>query len=126
MRDALLDVVARLHVPETIHVTVVAPDRQPPFAPPVVEAVCQIAYEAVSNVIRHSGATEAMVEVAQTPTQFQLVIRDNGKGFKTGSPSDEGGLGLRNIMHRARIYGGDVKVDTAPGKGTRLTLILPV
>jgi two-component system NarL family sensor kinase len=125
LRDALLDVVARLRVPETIRVTVDAPDRQPPFAPPVVEAVCQIAYEAVSNVIRHSEATEATVEVAQTPTQFQMVIRDNGKGFQTGSPSGEGGLGLRNIMHRARIYGGDVKVDTAPGKGTRLTLVLP-
>lgn len=126
LREALLDVIARLHVPESIIIEVDAPDRQPPFAPPVVEAVCQIAYEAVSNVIRHSQATEAVLEVTQSPTQFQMVIRDNGKGFKTGSKSDEGGLGLRNIMHRARIFGGDVKVDTAPGRGTRLTLILPV
>lgn len=125
---ALMDVVARLHLPETLTVQVNAPDRQPPFAPPVVEAVCQIAYEALSNVIRHSGATQASITVTESTSQFQMVVQDNGHGVGTPppSPSGGGGLGLPNMMQRARIHGGNIVIDNAPGGGTRVTLSLPI
>jgi len=131
LRECLIDVVARLHVPGTLKVEVHAPDRQPPFAPPVVEAVCQIAYEAVSNVIRHAEATEVTLEATMDTAQFQLVIRDNGRGFAanandSASSTDHEGLGLGNMQQRARIYGGEVAIDSTPGQGTRLTLRLPL
>ncbi|MCA0453542.1 MAG: GAF domain-containing protein [Chloroflexi bacterium] len=122
----LKDVLVRLHIPETLKVQINAPDRQPPFAPPVVEAVCQIAYEAISNIIRHSQATEAVIDVSEDVKQFQMVVRDNGKGFAEGTTSKRGGLGLQNIAQRARIYGGDVKIESKQGAGTRLTLVLPI
>jgi signal transduction histidine kinase len=124
--SALNDVVARLHVPEGLTVKVNAPDRQPPFAPPVVEAVCQIAYEALSNIIRHAGATRASITVTESATQFQMQIEDNGRGIDTRLPSEQGGLGLPNMMQRARIHGGEVVLDSVPGGGTRLTLSLPL
>jgi signal transduction histidine kinase len=123
MHACLLDVVVRLNPPDSLALHVKAPDRQPPFAPPVVEAVCQIAYEAVSNVIRHSQATEAFIEASESANQFTLVIRDNGRGF---AGHDSMGLGLNNMMQRARIYGGDLKIESTLGEGTRLTLTLPV
>ena len=126
LRDSFLDVIARLHLPDSLKVEVHAPDRQPPFAPPVVEAICQIAYEALSNIIRHAEATEAIVEATEDGEQFQLVIQDNGHGFTPDNPSDHDGLGLYNMTQRARIYGGDVAIDSAPGGGTRLTLRIPL
>jgi signal transduction histidine kinase len=126
IRECLLDVVARLHVPDTLKIQINAPDRQPSFAPPVVEAVCQIAYEAVSNIIRHAQATEASIDVTEDKTEFQMVIRDNGQGFLTDEVWKYDGLGLRNIMQRARIHGGDIVIDSTPGAGTNLTFRLRV
>lgn len=126
VRSCLLDVVARVHVPESLQVHVKALDRQPPFAPPVLEAVCQIAYEAVSNIIRHAHATEAFIEVSEATKQFKMVIRDNGRSFSPRPSVEHEGLGLRNMMQRARIYGGEIQIDSNPGTGTRLTLELPI
>ncbi len=126
LRVYLLDVLARLHVPETLTVNLSAPDRQPPFGPPVVEAVCQIAYEAISNVIRHAQATEASIEITEDLHHFQMVIKDNGRGFSPAGDGKYHGLGLLNMIQRARIYGGDMEVQSTPGEGTRLTLTLPI
>jgi signal transduction histidine kinase len=126
IRRALLDVVARLHIPDSLLIEVNAPERQPPFAPPVVEAVCQIAYEAVSNIVRHAGATHATIDVSESADQFQMVIQDNGQGLSSRDSQAHEGLGLSNIMQRARIHGGAVVIDNAPGGGTRVTLSLPL
>jgi signal transduction histidine kinase len=120
------DVAARLHAPEGLGVKVVAPDRQPPFAPPIVEAICQIAYEAVSNIIRHTEATEATIEATEDVGLFRLFIGDKGRGFSPDKPSEHDGLGLRNMTRRARIYGGAVNVESTPGKGTRLRVEIPL
>ena len=126
VRSCLLDVVARVNVPESLQVHIKALDQQPPFAPPVLEAVCQITYEAVSNIIRHAHATEAFIEVSEATKQFKMVIRDNGRSFSPNPSVEHEGLGLRNMMQRARIYGGEIQIDSNPGTGTRLTLKLPI
>ena len=125
-RACLLDVLARLHIPDTLTIEVDAPDRQPPFAPPVVEAVCQIAYEAVSNIVRHADATQASIIVTESADQFQMVIADNGRGLGSGAGTEQDGMGLRNIMQRARIHGGEVVIEDVPDGGTRVTLTLPI
>jgi signal transduction histidine kinase len=118
--EGLKDVIARLHIPSDLTIELKALDRQPPFAPPVMEAVCQIAHEAVSNIVRHADATRATIEVTESPKQFQMVIEDNGRGFDPNAPQE--GLGLRNIMQRARIHNGELIIEPASIKGTRLTL----
>jgi signal transduction histidine kinase len=124
MLDCLNDSLKRLHIPPELSLEVRAAQRQPPFAPPVVEAVCQIAYEAVSNIVRHANATQAFIEVTESPKQFQMVIQDNGQGFDPDSPKN--GLGLSNVMQRARIHGGELTIDSAKIGGTRLTLKIPL
>lgn len=124
MKEALRHVLERLHIPSELSVEVKALDRQPPFAPPVVEAVCQIAYEAVSNIVRHAQATKAIVEVTESQKQFQMVVQDNGKGFDPDS--QKVGMGLNNIIQRARIHGGEITFDRAPLGGTCLTLRIPL
>ncbi len=126
IRACLEDVLARLHLPPALKIRILAADRQPPFPPPVVEAVCQIAYEAVSNIIRHAHATEASIEASEDANRFTLVIRDNGDGFRADEEAGHEGLGLRNMAQRARIYGGTITIDSEPGLGTRLVLEIPL
>ena len=124
LHDNLTDVLARLHIPDDLSIKVKAPKRQPPFGPPVVEAICQIAHEAVSNIVRHAEATKVVIEVTESRKQLRMVIQDNGKGFDPSIPQD--GLGLSNIMQRARIHGGEVTIDSGSNGGTRLTLKIPL
>ncbi|MDX1991967.1 MAG: GAF domain-containing sensor histidine kinase [bacterium] len=126
VRECLEDMMARLHVPETLDVTLDAPDSRPPLSPPVFEAVCQIAQEAVSNVIRHAGADRLCITVNHSDALFTLTVEDNGRGFDLNAPREGEGLGLRNIQQRARIHAGKVSINSTPGKGTRLTLTLPL
>jgi len=125
IKRGLLDALARVHIPDTLNVQVHTPEQYPPFAPPIVEAVCQIAYEAFSNIVRHAHATEAVIEVTQDTEWFQMIIRDNGLGFSPDNTPEHEGLGLRNMMQRARIYGGDIQIESEPDHGTQLTLRLP-
>lgn len=125
VRQCLQDVIARLHVPSSLTVQLDAPQRQPPFAPPVFESVCQIAAEALSNVIRHADATYVRVAAVERDTEFQLVIEDNGRGF---DPCDDchDGMGLRNMQQRARIHGGQVNIRSTSGVGTRVAVTVPL
>lgn len=120
------DMIARAHTPATMTVDIDAPNSLPPFAPPVFEAVCQIAFEALSNVIRHADARHIHIKVTQNERIFQMLVEDNGQGFDPDVLPDHDGLGLWNIRQRARIHGGGVDIQTTPKQGTRITLTLPV
>lgn len=123
--QALQDTLTRLHVPPDLSIQVHAPQDHPPLEPPVLEALCQITQEAVSNVIRHAAATEVVIQVNQQESLLQLVIRDDGQGFDLDATANHEGLGLRNIQQRARIQGGRATVRSAPGEGTELVVSIP-
>jgi signal transduction histidine kinase len=125
VQQALEDVVARLHIPPSLAVTVDAPRRLPPFPPPVVEAVCQIAYEALSNAVRHAAADHVTVSASENDNVFQLVVQDDGQGFEDKDNNHEG-LGLRNMHQRARIHGGSLRIQSSPQTGTRVVLTIPL
>lgn len=127
LEDRLHEIVKRLHVPTTLNV-VIAPIQATVVLPPTAfEAVCQMANEALSNVIRHANAQHVHISAEQTEHAFTMVISDDGKGFNPQqTTSDEGGLGLRNMQQRARLYGGDVSIESTPENGTRVRLTIPV
>ena len=120
------DMVHRLHVPPSIHVEINAPHHQPPFLPSTFEAISQIAFEALSNAVRHAHADHIRISTVQDQNRFQVRIADDGRGFELDAALARDGLGLRNIAQRAQLYGGQVDIKTAPGEGTVLTVTLPV
>jgi signal transduction histidine kinase len=125
VEEGLRDVMARLHFPPTLAIHLTAPNRLPPFSAPVFEAVCQIAHEALSNVIRHANASRVEVIVTQNDQAFQMIVADNGSGFDLHDLEGHRGLGLRNLHQRALIHGGKLSLNTSPGQGTKMTLTLP-
>jgi len=88
----------------------------------------RVIQEALHNCEKHSGATKVRVVVRQLPDALLAEVEDNGRGFSCdqGMPSRNNGLGLLGIRERAAIAGGTLVVDSAPGRGTRITLRIPL
>ena len=101
----------------------------PQQAPETQLLLFRIAQEALRNVGRHSGATLASVSIRGHGDRVRMVVRDNGRGFTlTGGLSElpnRGKLGLLGMHERARLLGGSLEVQTAPGQGTTIRVELP-
>jgi signal transduction histidine kinase len=82
--------------------------------------------EGIINAIRHSRATELNLSLAQDQNTCRIDLRDNGVGFDKSSAPSSGGFGLRGIRERIAKIGGHVVIETAPGKGTRLFIEVPL
>ena len=85
----------------------------------------RIAQEALTNVARHSHATNVSVSLLSKGAEVVLSIEDNGNGFDSNQPRQSPGLGLAGIETRARGCGGVAVVTTDPGKGVTITVTCP-
>ena len=93
--------------------------------------VFRIFQEAIQNIVKHSRATQIMVHFLYSPSQFELKISDNGSGFDKNQVDYNGkerrkGMGLRNIDHRAKLIAAHCSIESHPGKGTVITIKLPI
>lgn len=89
-------------------------------------SVFGIIQEALNNILKHAQATNVWVRLEGTPERFQVVIRDDGKGFNMSQVQEQyaqrGSFGLLNMRERAARIGGDLQITSEPGKGTTVTL----
>lgn len=96
-------------------------------APPAIrEALARIVREATSNAVRHGDAREVTVRLARE-NGLHLSISDDGAGFEPTSPPPRagGGFGLISMRERTEALGGRFSVDSRPGAGTRVDVVLP-
>jgi signal transduction histidine kinase len=91
-------------------------------------AIClyRIVQEALGNTVKHSGAREAKVHLTRDPDGIRLSITDAGSGFSPNDPRRRNGLGLISIKERVQIVSGKLIVQSAPGKGTRIEVQVPI
>lgn len=83
----------------------------------------RIAQEAVQNAVKHSGARNINIVLAQNGTELVMSIQDDGQGFDPDRAVD--GQGLVTMAERAAIIPGVLTVHTMPGKGTEVKLVIP-
>ena len=90
-------------------------------------ALYRIVQEALSNVVRHAGATRARVLMEGGDERTIVIIEDDGRGFEPLDQADprEPGLGLVGMAERARSLGGRVDIESGTGEGTRVTVEVP-
>jgi signal transduction histidine kinase/ligand-binding sensor domain-containing protein len=81
--------------------------------------------EALTNVVRHARASKVILRVVITSDGFELSIADDGQGC-TGDSDDPGADGLRNMQQRMGHLGGQVRFESKPTAGTRVTFVLPL
>ena len=91
-------------------------------------ALFRIAQEAVSNARRHGAASHARVSLRVDRGVAQLRVVDDGRGFlcEPGIAWPAGGEGLPGMHERAELLGGTLRVESAPGAGTRIEVTLPL
>jgi signal transduction histidine kinase len=96
----------------------------PPLTPVQQVAVLRTAQEALTNVRRHAQATTARLALALDSGVLSLTVDDDGVGFDPDSPRE--GFGLRSMAARIAEIGGSMRVASAPGRGTRVSVSVPV
>ncbi|MDQ6876898.1 MAG: sensor histidine kinase [Candidatus Dormibacteraeota bacterium] len=95
--------------------------REVRFAPEIEGAAYFVVAEALANVLKHSGATEATVTISASDSWLRLAIADDGRGFDLGAVRESG---LRGLRDRIEALGGHVEI-VSQGSGTRLDASLP-
>jgi signal transduction histidine kinase len=97
------------------------------FGGEIDTAAYRIVQEALTNVARHAGVRQVTVRAWADNTTFGVQIEDHGSGFnRPASQLARYSSGLSGMYERARILGGQLSIDTAPGAGTRITAVLPL
>ncbi|HTS31876.1 MAG TPA: ATP-binding protein [Bryobacteraceae bacterium] len=84
--------------------------------------IYRIVQEALHNIVKHADAREVKITVRQEPDRLLLSIDDDGKGFH----AQEKGMGILGMQERVSYLGGAFAVDSEPGRGTHLTVTLPL
>ena len=93
--------------------------------PPLIEAsLFRIAQEAVNNVAKYAKARTVKISFVQKQQEVHLTIADDGSGFEVAQVSQTGGYGLQIMRERAEAIDAELKVDSFPGRGTRIIAIL--
>ena len=88
--------------------------------------VFRIVQEALTNVARHSGATEVVLDISRNETCCVVRIADNGCGAERDTRPNRQSFGLLSMRERAARLGGDIQIQTSPGAGFSLTATLPL
>jgi signal transduction histidine kinase len=99
--------------------------RQSDLPPDLTGQLLSIAREALSNIARHSRATQGSVHVETGDGAVKLIISDNGVGFDSTRPRGAGHQGLVNMRARASSVGGRLDIQSEPGFGTRIIVEVP-
>ena len=86
----------------------------------------RIVQEALLNVLKHSGAVNAKVELFGHDDQIDLCISDSGAGFRPESAKGEAGLGLVSMRERLRLVRGHLSIESRPSHGTRIHVRVPL
>jgi signal transduction histidine kinase len=92
---------------------------------PVQLAIYRIAQESLTNVLRHSGATRAVVDLEVVDGDYVLTVGDNGSGFADADEPGPTGRGLLGMRERAELLGGTLETGRSPSGGAEIRVRLP-
>lgn len=109
-----IEVVFQSHVKDTI------------LKPEVATGIFRIYQESLTNVARHSGARNVTADLDIKDGYLSLSITDNGKGFANANSGQRKTLGLLGMRERAFMIGGQLDIDSEPGRGTTVSIVVPI
>ncbi len=107
-----------------VRIELIADDELARMDSKIEEAIYRITQEALTNVEKHSRSEKVRIELGRQGDKVHLEIRDWGAGFAPANGAN-GVHGLRGMMERARIVGGECVIESTPGEGTRVLVDLP-
>lgn len=123
LATALKNLVEEFAKRETMPVTFSGQDIPEDLSLEVSTSLYRIAQEALRNVSKYAGRTHVRVSLIGSDAGLRLEVADFGEGFD--SSTKRMGLGLLSMAERARLVGGTFAVESALGRGTRITVLVP-
>jgi signal transduction histidine kinase len=88
--------------------------------------VFRIVQELLQNALKHGKASEIEIQLTRRDQLLSVMVSDNGQGFDTTGIAQKAGNGLKNIAHRVRQLKGQFHIDSTLGKGTSITVEIPI
>ncbi|HEX9015761.1 MAG TPA: cache domain-containing protein [Chloroflexota bacterium] len=111
-----------------VHVEVSGEQRR--FPPELETTLFRVVQEAISNIARHAKAENVLITLEFTASMIVIEVEDDGEGFDLAAvskTSEKGrGLGLMGMRERVSLFSGTLAVETAPGAGTQLRIVVPL
>ena len=92
----------------------------------VALSLYRMVQESLQNMVKHSRASHARVELFRRKDEIVLTISDNGRGFDLAAVGSRAGLGLVGMRERARLVKGNIVFQSSPGEGTRIEATIPL
>ena len=86
----------------------------------------RVAQECLSNAARHAGTERVLVSVTGRPGEVRLSVKDFGCGFDPARTQHKGGLGIISMEERVRLVQGKLAIAARPGRGTRVSVAIPL
>jgi two-component system sensor histidine kinase UhpB len=123
--NAFIALCNRVAAQGDLEITRRLPDRLPPHDPDIDLVVYRVAQEALTNVMRHSGAARATVTLEVRGSHLHAAVTDDGHGIEEGERGDSK-TGLAGMRERAMLAGGALTIRSGPGKGTSVELEVPL
>ena len=88
--------------------------------------VYRVIQELTGNALKHAGADELELQLVRNSDSLNIMIEDNGQGFDTSHPDSKEGMGLKNVEARIKRLQGNYNIDSVLGRGTIISIDLPV
>ncbi|MHB8066919.1 MAG: PAS domain-containing sensor histidine kinase [Desulfobaccales bacterium] len=100
------------------------------FPAPAQIHIYRIFQECLTNIGKHSGASNLRVAVTRKEAEISFLLADDGRGFEVEVVRDASapgkGIGLATLRERARLLGGRLSITSSPGQGTQISVVLPI
>jgi PAS domain S-box-containing protein len=121
--DALKGTIKNTTAGTPLHTTFQAQGKIPRLPPAWQENLLRIGQEALTNTLKYAHARKFETRLSYKPKELRLELCDDGDGFKMKERHD--GVGLTGMRERVEQMGGELKISSSHGKGTKITVVLP-
>ncbi|NNL91177.1 MAG: tetratricopeptide repeat protein [Saprospiraceae bacterium] len=126
LKAAIEDVADQFNLGESVRVTtqIFVPEIELTEKKQVV--IYRIVQEALNNIKKHAKAKNAIIQLSRNNGSFHLSIEDDGIGFDKNDKALENGMGLKSIKSRVKYLNGSLDIQSEPGQGTSIEILIPV
>lgn len=123
--DSINDLVENINITRKLHVSLsAASDLEKYLDESQKLMIFRVIQEAMNNTIKYAQATSVQIHIKINAGNLELLIADDGKGFEVATIKK--GAGLKNIQNRVYLTGGNLVIESAPGKGCKIIINFPI
>ncbi len=124
--EAIRDLVNKVNQSSNYDVSLKVSGFRGPLQAYLEHALYRSIQEALNNILTHANGSEVQIQIIQNHEDLTVMIEDNGVGFEPASLKQNKGIGIKSAASRIRSLKGEFLIDSAKGRGTIITIIIPL